>query len=323
MRRKFLQHFCNKICSSPHLASSFETKIFFEPKNKNFLELPIEIYEKSIEDINNIYNEFFGFLKEKPLEQKEKIYVQNFFVILSQSKTHLDLALTLATEAKITQMNAQNNLVNFYEYNYNMEDSLYNMFNFDQEKKEKLCEDTININNTENISQIKHENFFTTCFDFLTSVSDSIQGMIECISSLYELNEKFMDKFKELKENFMAKLKELKEKNEKLKSFINRSFIVKFFFPTNLNQVQQLINDIEQLKNELNIYKDLVNLVYKIIYFIEIPTFKKDQYRYYINFLNSINAEESHVQRKNKIIYNLFRAKCDQIMRVIYEESKP
>ena len=310
MRRKFLQHFCNKICSCPHLASSFETKIFLEPKNENFLELPIEIYEKSIEDINNIYNEFFGFLKEKAMSEKERLYVQNFFVILSESKKHMDMALTLATEAKNTQMIAQSNLVNFYEYNYNMEDSLYNMFNFDQSKKEKLCEDTIAINNTENISQIKHENFFTTCFDFLTSVWDSIQGMIECISSLYEL-----------KENFMAKLKELKEKNEKLKSFINRSFIVKFFFPTNLNQVQQLINDIEQLKIELNTYKELVNLVYKIIFFIEIPTFKKDQYDYYINFLNKINEEESHVQRKNKIIYNLFKTKCDKIMRIIHSQS--
>ena len=311
MRRKFLQYFCNKICSSPHLASSYETKIFLEPKNENFLELPIEIYQKSIEDISTIYNEFFGFLNEKEMGKKEKMYVENFFMTLSKSKKNIDIALILATEAKNIQMQAQRNLVNFYEYNYNVEDSLYNMFNYDQEKKEKLCENTIEINNTENIAQIKHENFFTTCFDFLTSVSDCIQGMIECISSLYELNEKFMDKFKELK-----------EKNEKLKAFLNRNFISKFFFPTNLNQVQQLINDIEQLKNELNIYKDLVNLVYKIIYFIEIPTFKKDQYRYYINFLNSINAEESHVQRKNKIIYNLFRAKCDQIMRVIYEESK-
>ena len=102
---------------------------------------------------------------------------------------------------------------------------------------------------------------------------------------------------------------------------MNRNFIAKFFFPTNLNQVQQLINDIEQLKIELNTYKALVNLVYKIIYFIEIPTFKKDQYDYYINFLNKINEEESHVQRKNKIIYNLFRAKCDKIMKVIYEET--
>ena len=312
MRRKFLQYFCNKICSSPHLASSYETKIFLEPKNENFLELPIEIYQKSIEDISTIYNEFFGFLNEKEMGKQEKMYVENFFMTLSKSKKNIDIALILATEAKNIQMQAQRNLVNFYEYNYNVEDSLYNMFNYDQEKKEKLCENTIEINNTENIAQIKHENFFTTCFDFLTSVSDCIQGMIECISSLYELNEKFMDKFKELK-----------EKNEKLKAFLNRNFISKFFFPTNLNQVQQLINDIEQLKNELNIYKDLVNLVYKIIYFIEIPTFKKDQYRYYINFLNSINAEESHVQRKNKIIYNLFRAKCDQIMRVIYEESKP
>ena len=309
-RRKFLQNFCNKICSSPHLASSFETKIFLEPKNENFLELPMEIYQKSIEDINNIYVEFFGFLNEKQMDEKEKINVQNFFVILSKSKKHIDSALILATEAKNTQMIAQRNLVNFYEYTYNLEDSLYNMFKYDQEKKEKLCENTIEINNTENIAQIKHENFFTTCFDFLTSVADSIQGMIECISSLYELNEKFMGKFKELK-----------EKNEKLKAFVNRNFISKFFFPTNLNQVQQLINDIEQLKIELNTYKALVNLVYKIIYFIEIPTFKKDQYDYYINFLNKINEEESHVQRKNKIIYNLFRAKCDKIMRVIYEET--
>jgi sorting nexin-1/2 len=311
MRRKFLQYFCNKICSSPHLASSYETKIFLEPKNENFLELPIEIYQKSIEDISTIYNEFFGFLNEKEMGKQEKMYVENFYMTLSKSKKNIDIALILATEAKNIQMQAQRNLVNFYEYNYNVEDSLYNMFNYDQEKKEKLCENTIEINNTENIAQIKHENFFTTCFDFLTSVSDCIQGMIECISSLYELNEKFM-----------AKFKELKEKNEKLKAFVNRNFIAKFFFPTNLNQVQQLINDIEQLKMELNTYKALVNLVYKIIYFIEIPTFKKDQYNYYINFLNKINEEESHVQRKNKIIYNLFRSKCDKIMRIIYEEAK-
>ena len=196
-RRKFLQNFCNKICSSPHLASSFETKIFLEPKNENFLELPMEIYQKSIEDINNIYVEFFGFLNEKQMDEKEKINVQNFFVILSKSKKHIDSALILATEAKNTQMIAQRNLVNFYEYTYNLEDSLYNMFKYDQEKKEKLCENTIEINNTENIAQIKHENFFTTCFDFLTSVADSIQGIMECISSLYELNEKFMGKFKE------------------------------------------------------------------------------------------------------------------------------
>jgi hypothetical protein len=210
MRRKFLQYFCNKICSSPHLASSFETKIFLEPKNDNFLDLPIEIYERSIEDINNTYIEFFGFLSEKQLTEKEKIIVQNFFLVLTKTKKTLDDTLILATEAKNTQMKAQTNLVNFYEYNYNVEDSLYNMFGYDQEKKEKLCEDTIKINTTENIFQIKHENFFTTCFDFLTSVSDSVQAMIECISSLYELNE-----------NFLTKFKEIKEKNEQLRAFIN------------------------------------------------------------------------------------------------------
>ena len=310
MRRKFLQYFSNKICSSPHLASSYETKIFLEPKNENFLELPLEIYQKSIEDINNTYKEFFGFLSEKQLTEKDKVTVQNFFMVLTKAKKTLDDTLILATEAKNTQMKAQRSLVNFYEYNYNVEDSLYNMFGYDQEKKEKLCENTIEINTTENIFQIKHENFFTTCFDFLTSLSDSVQAMIECISSLYELNE-----------NFLFKFKEIKEKNEKLRAFVNRNFITKFFFPANLDQVQQLIIDIEQLKNDLNIYKKLVDLVYKIIFFIEIPTFKKDQYDYYINFLNKINGEETHVQRKNKIISNLFKTKCDKIMKTIYEES--
>ena len=134
--------------------------------------------------------------------------------------------------------------------------------------------------------------------------------MIECISTLYELNE-----------NFFLKFKILKEKNELLRSFVNRNFIDKFLFPVNLDQIQQLINDIEELKNELNIYKKLVNIVYKIIYFIEIPSFKKDQYTYYINFLNNINSEESHAQRKNKIIFNLFKKKLETIMRVVYEES--
>ena len=104
MRRKFLQYFCNKICSTPHLASSFETKIFLEPKIENFLEIPIEIYLKSIEDINNTYIEFFGFLNEKQLTEKEKIEVQNFYIVLTKTKKSLDDALILATEAKNTQM---------------------------------------------------------------------------------------------------------------------------------------------------------------------------------------------------------------------------
>ena len=82
-----------------------------------------------------------------------------------------------------------------------------------------------------------------------------------------------------------------------------------------------MINDIERLKSELDIYKRLIDLVYKIIFFLEIPTFKKDQYNYYIHFLNKINEEENNVQKKNRIIFSLFKNKCDKIMKVIREES--
>ena len=51
-----------------HFASSFETKIFLVPKNENFLDLPIEKEQKSIEDINNIYTEFFWFFEPETNE---------------------------------------------------------------------------------------------------------------------------------------------------------------------------------------------------------------------------------------------------------------
>ena len=308
-RKKYLQYFCKKICSSPHLASSFETKVFLEPKTENFLDIPIDIYQRSIEDIYKIYSKYFGFLEKTTLTEQNKREVQNFFLILTKAKKNFDDNLVLATEAKNTQMKAEKNLVNFYENNYNVEDAFYDMFAESQEIKKDLCENTIKINTTESIFQIKHENFFTTCFDWATTVSDSIAAMIECISTLYELNEQFV-----------AKFKEIKKKNKLLKSYINQSFLMKFFFPTNLEQVQQLMNDIQQLKIDVTILKNLVNLIYKIIYFIEIPTFKDDQYNYYITFLNKINDEDSYVQKKNAIIYNLFKSKCEK-MRQLFEKA--
>lgn len=311
VRKKFLQSFCNKICSSPHLASSNATKIFLEPKNENFGSFPIELYQRSIEDIYKIYSRFFGFLLEKKLTQEEKNSVQNFFVSLTKTRKSLDDLIILATEAKNIQVKAQNSLVNFYENNYNVEDALYDMFHYDQDKKKTLCDSTIEISTTEGIFQIKHDNFFTTCFDWTASVSDDFSAMIECISSLYELKQQFYEKFNEIQ-----------NKNKSLKSFVNQSFIKKFFFPTNLNQVQQLINDIKELKKDIVILKKLIDLIYKVIYFIEMPTFKRDMYNYYLELLKKLNEDESHVQRKNKLIYNLFKSKCEQIMKTYIEESK-
>ena len=62
-------------------------------------------------EVNNTYIEFFGFLSEKQLTVKEKITVQNFFLILTKTKKTLDDILILATEAKNTQMKARTNLV--------------------------------------------------------------------------------------------------------------------------------------------------------------------------------------------------------------------
>ena len=63
LRKKFLQQFINRLVASPHLAFIL-IKIFLKTRNESFLDLPLEIYERSIFDIYKIYCNYFNFLHD-------------------------------------------------------------------------------------------------------------------------------------------------------------------------------------------------------------------------------------------------------------------
>jgi hypothetical protein len=79
------------------------------------------------------------------------------------------------------------------------------------------------------------------------------------------------------------------------------------------------INEINNLKEEIETLKKLIDLIYKILYFIEIPTFKRDQYQFYISFINKIVNDESGQNEKNEIIYKLIRNHCKSIFEISEE----
>ena len=308
LRKKFLQQFINRLAASPHLASSFETKIFLEPRNESFLDLPLEIYERSIFDIYKIYCNYFNFLHDLHLSEKEKLKVQNFYLMLLKTKNTFDTLNYVVTEAKNIQIETESLIQNFFENNFDTENSIYDMLDISKEKKEILNKNTIELNLTETMYQTKFESLYTTYYEWVSTELINTTAMIEAIQCLYKFNQTFEDK-----------IELLKKKNEELKENSNLSVIQQFFFQIDLNSIQMKINEINNLKEEIEIYKKLIDLIYKILYFIEIPTFKKDQYQFYISFINKIDHDESGANEKNEIMYKLIKNHCKSIFEVSEE----
>jgi sorting nexin-1/2 len=308
LRKKFLQQFINRLAASPHLASSYETKIFLEPRNESFLDLPLEIYQRPISDIYKIYSNYFNFLQDLHLSEKEKLKVQSFYLNLMKTKQTFDTLNYVVTEAKNVQSETEYLIKNFYENNFDTENSIYDMLDLSKEKKEILNKNTIELNLTETMYQTKYESLYTTYYEWVSTELINTTSMIEAIQCLYKFNQTFEDK-----------IELLKKKNQELKENSNLSIIQQFFFQIDLNSIQMKINEINNLKEEIEIYKKLIDLIYKILYFIEIPTFKRDQYQFYISFINKIDHDESGANEKNEIMYKLIKNHCKSIFEVSEE----
>ena len=306
LRQNFLQVFFNKISSCPHLASSLETKIFLEPRTENYSELPLEIYHRNIEDIYKIYSNYFNFLNEITLTQKQKTSLQQFYIILNQTKTRLENLNYIITEAKNIQMETEALISNFNECNYMTENSYFDMMNFNKKQINELNKPILEVNIMTNLYESKSQNFYTTYFEWVNSVLIDTEAMIEAMSCLYKYNKIFEEK-----------IEILKQLNELLFRSTNRSYFKDFFFQLDLNKVQNIIYQVKTVKEEIEVYKKLIDLIYKILFFIEIPTYKKDQYNYYIAFIKKVISDEKHSEDKNKNIYKLMMMHCNSMMEIM------
>lgn len=299
LRKKFLQQFFNNVSASPHLASAYETKVFLESRNENFLDLPIEIYVRPIKDIYKIYLNYFNFLAEKTLTQKEKAQVQNFYLMLTKTRNSLETLQYVITESKNSQIETQNLVQNFYEHCFLTENSFYDLFKVPTEVKENLNKSIIEVNLTETMYKTKFDNVFTTFFEWVNNELIDTDAMIEAISTLYKYNEIF--------EQDIIKLK---MKNDELEKASSQSALQGFFFSLDLDDIQMKINEVKNLKEEIEVMKKLIDIIYKIIYFIEIPTFKRDQYTFNQAFLKKVIEDETHANDKNKTIYAVLKEHC-------------
>ena len=81
--------------------------------------------------------------------------------------------------------------------------------------------------------------------------------------------------------------------------------------------MQNIIYQVKTVKEEIEVYKKLIDLIYKILFFIEIPTYKKDQYNYYIAFIKKVIRDEKHSEDKNKNIYKLMMMHCSSMMEIM------
>lgn len=306
LRKKFLQQFFNKIAASPHLATCLETKIFLESRNENFLDIPIEVYYRSVEDIYKIYSNYFNFLLEMNLSAKQKATVQKFYFILNKTRTSLENLNYIVTEAKNVQMETEKTVSSFYENNFMTENSYYDMLNLTSEQKKTLNKPILELNLTDAMYRTKYDNFYTTYFEWIKSALIDTDAMLEALSTLYKCNQTFENK-----------IESLKSLNEELYKSANKSFFQTFFFQINLNKIENKINQVKNLKHDIELYKKLIDLIYKILYYIEIPTFKRDQYDFYQHFLKKCIDDEQHSNQKHKTLYNLIKIHCASTIEVI------
>jgi len=297
LRKKFLQQFFNRIASAPHLSSSQETKIFLESKNKNYLDLPFEIYFKKEHTIYEYYTQYFDFLIERDLTKINKNFISEFFLKLNKTKRQLENILLITTESIYVKLENDKRTFEFYENFYEFDNSyVYDMFKVEKNSRKKYNEDLIECGLIENLHRRNYENSFETFYEWSNSELMDINAMIECIFSVYQYQELFEEKFALLN-----------SQNEELIKISKPGIVDKFLFSHDLKYLETKTVDVKNLKEEVLMLKQLVDFLFKIIYYIEIPTFKRDKMEFYKKFLCRLLENEINSTTKNLEIFRILK----------------
>jgi sorting nexin-1/2 len=293
LRKKFLQQFFNRIAAAPHLSSSHETKVFLESKNKNYMDILFEIYFKNNQSIYDYYTQYFEFLIERDLNKLNKNIIHEFYSKLNKTKKQLEDIVFITTESINLKLENDRTTFEFYEYFYDFDNIyVYDMFKVEKETRKKYNEDLIECGLIENLYRRNYKNSFETFYDWSNSELMDINAMIECISSVYKYQELFDKKFGLLN-----------TQNEELNKISNPGFLDKFLFTNDLKYIESKTVEVKNLKEEVLMLKQLLELLYKILYYIEIPTFKRDRTEFYKKFLCRLLENENNHHSKNLEIF--------------------
>ena len=306
LRKKFLQNFFNKIANCPHLQNCEQTRNFLNPEVVNYLEFYDQEKDQknqkfsnfeNLKKIHEFYSQYFNFLYNEEFNlSTEKIRkINNLFLHLNKSKEMLENLLLIATEAENNKLEFDMEIKNLYENFYQLDNNyFYEMFKIEEEKKIEYNKNIVECGIIENMYKTKFVDFYNCFFEWTNVELIETETFLELIFGVLSVKEYYLVKSENFKneENYLNKL----EKPNWIKAILFK----------NEKKINLQKEKVEIMRKEFEMIKDLVELLYKIVIFIEIPIFKNERINFYRKFLMKLRECNIHEKDKLNLIKNSF-----------------
>jgi len=317
LRKKFLQNFLNKIASAPHLAASDETRIFLDPATTNFLDINGEKFEKSYETINLFYSDYFSFLQNCDITSEQKKYIDEFLLVLKRSKETLENFLLITTEAQNNKLEFDMEIESLYENLYELDNNyIYDIYKVNKDDRIEYNKDVVECGIIENMYRTKFQDFFNCFYEWSNVELIETEAMIDAILSL-----------KKVKENSEMRLYQFKTEEAYLNKISNPKWYNKILFSPDYELIKQQNEKVENLRKQKDSLNNLLDLTYKILYYLEIPIFKTERVDFYGKFIRLLFNCDSQENDKSQSIYKHLMSHCLNILKlynehIIYRKEK-
>lgn len=247
----------------------------------------------------NIDNNNFNLTKE----DNEKLI--GFYKFLIKTREILQSIITFTAMSQQEKLEENNANSTFYEYLFEYDNNiLYEMSNISSKSQRKeLNKDIIQCKLTEFLFNSNFENLFLMIFNWTNNELLDIVSMLECLDTIFEYDLLIKNKVEHIKNlNLLLenRIKEIEVTKGKDYSFSN-----------------SIIYKISELKCEVRDLVKLSEMLYKIVNFLVIPSFKKDKVKAYFNILKTISDVEMSKYEKDLIIKETISEHCLKIKKMI------
>ena len=312
LRMKYLQQFFIRLCESPHLLNNKLTILFLDENVQDFTEIPFEVFSRKPEEILAFYKDYFFFLKDRELDKQKVFSVNEFYGFLENVRKSIKSYRLLTTESRNIQSDFKRETENFYESFYDFDnDILGEIFQLDKTTKIPFNEDILESKMSEVVHDTKFDNCFNSLYYWVQQEKIDTIAMLDALQCIFTY-----------KQNFETLLNQLKIENEKLYTMNNPGIINSFFFSKDLNLIESQIYKIQKLTEEITIIKELIEWMYKIAYYFEIPLFKENRLKFYEIFTKTVSEIENGSKAKTETINNLIHNHCNKILKAFDSKSK-
>lgn len=326
LRKLLIQSFFEKLSKISLLTGSKELKNFLDSRNNNFSDIQIEFFNKSIKEILDTYKSFFPMFSEKKIERinensgdilidKDPFYLSKeengkiidfyYFLLSTKKVLYSIIDFTTSAQTQRLELNKENEV--FYELLFEYDNhAIVPILELNDSEIKKYNKDIVECKLTEFLFDTNFENPFSMLFNWLNNEMIDIESMIDCIENVFKYDSLAKEK-----------INILKEKNKLLEQYINPSFLNRLFIPKDYSYINEIIFDINNLKLEIQDIISLTQMLYKILNFIVVPSFKKDKIKSYFNIITALSEVHFNKHEKDLIICENLNDHCEVLSSIL------